>query len=986
MSDLLKISVIIPAYNAEQYINETLESLFAQTLDLSEYEVIIINDGSTDSTPDIIKSYCELYNNVTVINQENKGPSLSRNAGLERIKGDTVFFLDADDILEKNALEELYHAMTENHADLVIAKYDLFDTMKTSLVHNLDELVIKKRIDKFDLDILNTFVLWNKLFRSSIIRDHGIRFSHLNYSEDGVFLFDYLFWCNEITGLDKVIIHYRKYNEDVGDSITTTINDAKVRDYIKAHHLINSAARKSFLKKYEQYTDFEKARKEQTEIQTYFVEILRKEFRILLMNFYPKFWKLEQSTIDLITEEIRDNFFDLDISAIASLANDYPMYPLRNLEKDRKTVLEKAVITAALYGDPENVDAFLTTLITIINQDYIYMVIIVPESMREFIISSNLDQGNIQYCPCGSRMDFYNKLQDIVKTEYLCVADFHFSYRFNAFSYMVKQLDNLYIDFLAQTIYHNLYGNIQPIVYSRIVSDSFENGHFYNDAVCLDMTLANKFYVTDFFRDQYRASGGDLKKLIERSYRKGAFRYYSDEKVVYGGSEEEYRERICSPESGTFLDHYMGGISSLSDKKLMPNPGKVAKALLPLSDDDPLEKAVKDCVAAIYKQPQSPLDQVLFVSIRSDDELTGNALALYNSLKGCKKEYICSRLPHDRETAVKITEGILKSRIIVTDDYLKYVRYIPLRPQQRLVQLWHGCGAFKKFGSRGTNLPVKTDAATHVQYNLVCVTGEAVRPIYADAFNVELEKVQALGAPRTDMFFNEKLKESIRRRIYKDHPILEKKRVILYAPTFRDNGRDRTCFDPDLDFSRLSETLQSDQIMIICPHPLMKNDILDKPYDNLFVFRDYSTNDYMLVSDLLITDYSSVIFEYALLKKPIVFFCYDIQTYERGFYLRYPDDLPGPVLTSQDELMDYLANLKEYKISSEYELFAEKYIGSCDGHCSDRIAGIIAGYAKIPYFLLTDKYKRMKKKLVGKRVPGGLIGFILQRLENFYGI
>lgn len=72
----------------------------------------------------------------------------------------------------------------------------------------------------------------------------------------------------------------------------------------------------------------------------------------------------------------------------------------------------------------------------------------------------------------------------------------------------------------------------------------------------------------------------------------------------------------------------------------------------------------------------------------------------------------------------------------------------------------------------------------------------------------------------------------------------------------------------------------------------MKNDIVSKKYDNIKVVRDFSTNDFMFVSDMLITDYSSVIFEYALLKKPIGFFCYDLAIYDRGFYLNYPDDLP----------------------------------------------------------------------------------------------
>ena len=142
--------------------------------------------------------------------------------------------------------------------------------------------------------------------------------------------------------------------------------------------------------------------------------------------------------------------------------------------------------------------------------------------------------------------------------------------------------------------------------------------------------------------------------------------------------------------------------------------------------------------------------------------------------------------------------------------------------------MWHACGAFKKFGQRGTNLEIKTDLATHAQYNLVSVSGAEVRPIYADAFDVDLKKVKALGVPRTDEFFDKELIEHKREAIYKAYPELKGKFVIIYAPTFRDEGEGRSQFNPKIDFDRLSEKLLPNQQFIICPHPVMKNDIVSK--------------------------------------------------------------------------------------------------------------------------------------------------------------
>ena len=333
----------------------------------------------------------------------------------------------------------------------------------------------------------------------------------------------------------------------------------------------------------------------------------------------------------------------------------------------------------------------------------------------------------------------------------------------------------------------------------------------------------------------------------------------------------------------------------------------------------------------------------MFISVRKNGELEGNAKALYPYVKG-DEVIFAKQLPHNPLQILKAVKLICTSKVIVTDDYVKYLRYFDLKPEQRVIQLWHACGAFKKFGQRGTNLGIKTDLATHAQYNLVSVSGAEVRPIYADAFDVDLKKVKALGVPRTDEFFDKELIEHKREAIYKAYPELKGKFVIIYAPTFRDEGEGRSQFNPKIDFDRLSEKLLPNQQFIICPHPVMKNDIVPKKYDNIKVVRDFSTNDFMFVSDMLITDYSSVIFEYALLKKPIGFFCYDLAIYDRGFYLNYPDDLPGEVYENQEQLEEFLQDSENTKLTEKYDTFIKKYMSGCDGHSCERLAGLINSY------------------------------------------
>ena len=337
--------------------------------------------------------------------------------------------------------------------------------------------------------------------------------------------------------------------------------------------------------------------------------------------------------------------------------------------------------------------------------------------------------------------------------------------------------------------------------------------------------------------------------------------------------------------------------------------------------------------------------RIVFYSGRKNDELDSNALALFGFVHGNKA--VCAKKKKEltKWERLRFAWLLATSQVIVTDDYCWLLKYFPLKKKQRVIQIWHACGAFKKFGLDGSTLTDKVEKATHAQYSLVAVSGDGVREVYAKAFDIPLERVQALGIPRTDALLDTVATEHARECVYEKHPEWRNKHVIQYAPTFRDiKGKSRTCFEPVLDFDRLSDSLAPDQVFVITPHPVMTNPIVSKAYSNICVVRDVSTYDVFNVSEQLITDYSSVIFEYALLKKPIAFYCYDLEEYSRGFYLRYPEDLPGPVFRSQSELEKYLSESTKVNAVDYSAAFIRKYMSSCDGHSSERIADIINKY------------------------------------------
>jgi len=334
--------------------------------------------------------------------------------------------------------------------------------------------------------------------------------------------------------------------------------------------------------------------------------------------------------------------------------------------------------------------------------------------------------------------------------------------------------------------------------------------------------------------------------------------------------------------------------------------------------------------------------QVAFVSVRAG-RLLDNMDIVYNGLD-CKKVVYAKMKPHDKKDEISFVKAIYQSKVVITDDYMYFFQKYGKRKGQYFIQLWHAAGAFKKFGIDGTSMFPSTDSETHRDYDLVTVSSEYIMKYYSHAFSIDPAKVRALGCARTDLLFNEERNELIAAGIYEKYRRLKGKQIILYAPTFRDIvGVKRNKFMPELDFDLLSQSLNDNQVFAICPHPVMTEKILKKKYNNIIEMRDFSTNEMMIVSDVLITDYSSVIFEYALLNKPIAFYCYDFDTYDRDFYIDYPDDLPGEVFRTQEEIIGYLIKAK-FAVSDKQNKFKEKYMEACDGHSCERIIREINNY------------------------------------------
>lgn len=347
-------------------------------------------------------------------------------------------------------------------------------------------------------------------------------------------------------------------------------------------------------------------------------------------------------------------------------------------------------------------------------------------------------------------------------------------------------------------------------------------------------------------------------------------------------------------------------------------------------------------------------NKILFLSA-SRASLTGNFKFVYDEIKKRKKYEINMmlksnlKIKYSIKQKIKLVRLISTSKYIFLDDFYPMIYALKLRKGTELIQLWHAMGAFKTVGYSRMNKkggPSK-HSLTHKNYTGTIVSSESIRKNYAEAFGISIDKVHALGIPRTDIFFNEKYAERIKNKLYKKYPILKEKKVILFAPTFRGNGQKSAHYNFEwFDLKKFSETFNKDYVCIFKLHPFIKNkpdyDIENDPF-YIDLTSEREINDLLFVTDILITDYSSVIFEYSFFKKPVIFFTPDLEEYKnsRDFYYPLEKYTYGEVAKNFDEL---IKKVKQNKINKKkLDKFYEFFCSSCDGHSTKRVVDFFLG-------------------------------------------
>lgn len=387
------------------------------------------------------------------------------------------------------------------------------------------------------------------------------------------------------------------------------------------------------------------------------------------------------------------------------------------------------------------------------------------------------------------------------------------------------------------------------------------------------------------------------------------------------------------------------------------------------------DKLLFEILPKVYNEHKDePIDEkkVIFIELRLPD-VSNSFRVLYDELKENydfdvhvhllrntfvpRKEYIrrCKAMLADAATA----------KYIFVNEASEVLSCVDMRKETVVTQLWHACGAFKKFGKSTAELIFGPNAEqlkrhpNNKNYTHVTVSSPEIIWAYAEAMDLKGQEhiIKPVGTSRTDVFFRPETIENAFAHLYEKFPAAKGKKIILFAPTFR--GRVARAKTPDcFDIEAFYKAFGEEYVLVTKHHPLVK-ELPEIPahLKGTFVYdatKTMTIEDLLCVSDICISDYSSLVFEYSLFERPMLFYAYDLDNYFdwRGFYYPYDELTPGPVCKTNEEMIDYIQHIEERFDRQKVIDFRNKFMSACDGHATERVMDLAFGAEVL------DKYRK----------------------------
>lgn len=341
-------------------------------------------------------------------------------------------------------------------------------------------------------------------------------------------------------------------------------------------------------------------------------------------------------------------------------------------------------------------------------------------------------------------------------------------------------------------------------------------------------------------------------------------------------------------------------------------------------------------------------NRILFAS-EARPNMQGNLKAVHDKMieRGLDEQFefdYSFRTQHSatRQNALALAWKVGRANIVLIDDYFAILMDIGDRNTQRIIQLWHAGSGFKSVGfSRFGNYGSPKFNNAHRKYTYAICGSQHLRDVYSEVFGMERESIIATGLPRIDYFLEEGRADTVSSVFDSQYPTAAGKRKILFAPTFRGRGAGDAHYDySQFDFDKLYKAMGDDTVFLFRQHHFIVDPapIPEAYTDRLIDVTAYpDSNDLLLISDLLVTDYSSIVYEYSLLERPIVLFAYDLELYSatRGMHKDYRVAAPGPIAEDFDQFITLIND--RHLGAGETEEYMRENFDFADTHNADRV-------------------------------------------------
>lgn len=358
---------------------------------------------------------------------------------------------------------------------------------------------------------------------------------------------------------------------------------------------------------------------------------------------------------------------------------------------------------------------------------------------------------------------------------------------------------------------------------------------------------------------------------------------------------------------------------------------------------------------------------ILFMS-EQNSAFTANQKAVYDRMveRGLDKEWdieLSFRAASSEGQTIKswmaLVKKLAKSSVVILDDHAPVLDWLILSEKTKIIQLWHAGAGFKSSGySRWGNSGCPAPFSCHRQYSYGIAGSRHIAHFFSEAWGINTEQVIPTGMPRMDRFLDEQYKAETIQKLYEAYPMCKGKKVILFAPTYRGKNKAEAHYPYELiDFEELYRICGNEYAVLFKMHPWVAEGVPvpEGCSDRFIDVGEYpDINDLFYITHLLVTDYSSNIFEYSLMRKPMLFFAFDeIQySFSRGFHRDYKESAPGKIVHTFEGLLKAIKD-KDFE-SEKVEKYISEHFDYIDSGASDRV---------IDWLILGNIPKNMKSAI-----------------------